>query len=315
MDDTLLALDIGGTKVAAALVTTDGEIVAETQRPTLARVDGRARTGDEVYTGVADALRELLADVAIPSRVGIGSAGPLALAEGTISPLNIPGWRGFPIVARVSATLADLGAPGRVPVLIGDGHCVALGEQWRGAGQGHDDLIGVICSTGVGAGVVLGGVALQGVTGNAMHLGHAVVQADGRPCVCGGRGCVEALSSGTSMVAIARERGWQGPDAIALTADARAGDRIALAVVDEGMRALAAGLASAAVMFDVGTIVVGGGVAKAGEIVFEPLRRHFAELCKLGYVADRAEILAATLPNAGLLGAAKAALAAPAPAL
>lgn len=308
MSDVVLAIDIGGTKLAAALVTPAGDILRETQRPTAARVDGVPRDGDSIYAGLHEALAEVLDGVSSVAGVGIGSAGPVEIRDGSISPLNVPGWRRYPVVARVAASLAELGVDAPSPVLIGDGHCVALGEQWLGAGKGHDSIIGVICSTGVGAGVVIDGVAYQGRSGNAVHVGHQSVDVGGRECVCGARGCVEALASGTSMVAIARERGWQGTDAQQLTSDAAAGDEVALAVVDEGMRALGAGLAGLATVFDVPVVVVGGGVSKAGEVVFAPLRRHFAEFCRLSYVADEAVILQATLPNAGLLGAAKAAL-------
>ncbi|MGL5406297.1 MAG: ROK family protein [Propionibacteriaceae bacterium] len=308
MTETVVAIDIGGTKIACALVTSEGQILSETQRSTDAIVNDIPRDGDEIYAGLAAALTELLIGKDIPQRVGIGSAGPIHLSEGSISPLNIPGWRQYPIVAKVNETLAKLGRRSTETVLIGDGHCVALGEQWLGAGQGYQSIIGVICSTGVGAGVVIDGHAYQGRTGNAVHLGHQSVDINGRLCACGSRGCVEALSSGTSLTAIAKEQGWNGNDTQQLVADANAGNTIALSVIDNGMQALAAGLAGCATVFDVPVIVVGGGVSKAGDTIFEPLRRHFAHYCKLAYVSDEACILQATLPNAGLLGAAKAAL-------
>lgn len=307
MSTPVLAIDIGGTKVAAALVSESGEILRESQVLTQAFLDGVPRDGDAIYADVDSMVRELLDHGTLFDGVGVGSAGPIDIREGSISPVNIPGWRRYPIIDRLAATLADLGHATR-PVLIGDGHCVALGEQWLGAGRDFDEIVGVICSTGVGAGVVTRHEAYQGRTGNAVHLGHVTVKLDGRRCVCGGRGCVEAYASGTSMTMIARERGWQGQDAIALVASAQSGDTTALTVIDEGMRALAAGLAMTCTMFDVPTVVVGGGVSKAGETIFVPLRRHFADYCRLGYVADEAQILQAVLPNAGLLGAAMAGL-------
>jgi len=117
---------------------------------------------------------------------------------------------------------------------------------------------------------------------------------------------------GPALVAAARERGWRGDDARALTADARAGDRVALEVIEVGMRALAAGIATTATELDVRTVVVGGGVARAGEVVFEPLRRHLRDFAVLSYVVDL-EVRPAVLENAGLLGAAALAFTLPVP--
>ena len=115
----------------------------------------------------------------------------------TVSPLNIAGWRGFPLRSR----LADLisGVPTYVD---NDAKALALGEGWIGAAQGEDNFIGMVVSTGVGGGIVLNGSLLQGRLGNAGHIGHVVVEPDGRDCVCGGRGCLEAEASGTAIAAM-----------------------------------------------------------------------------------------------------------------
>jgi len=188
--------------------------------------------------------------------------------------------------------------------LAGDGHCFALGEHWLGAGRDLESIIGVVVSTGVGGGAVLRNRLVGGMTGNAVHLGHITVNAWGGRCVCGNYGCVELYARGPGMVAAAQQAGWTGePDARALTAAARAGDPIAVSVVDRGMRALAAGLVTTAVELDISTVVLGGGVAKAGEVIFEPLRRHLREFAVLPYVTGL-EVRPAELDNAGLLGAA-----------
>jgi glucokinase len=240
--------------------------------------------------------------------VGIASAGPVDGPAGTVSPVNIGAWRGFPLVARVAAHVRQV--TGRRPVvgLAGDGHCFALGEHWLGAGRDVDSMVGVVLSTGVGGGAVLGGRLFGGRTGNAVHLGHISVNAWGPRCVCEGHGCVEMYARGPALVAAARARGWVGgDDAGALTRDARSGDAVALAVVDEGMRALAAGIATTATELDVTTFVLGGGVSRAGEVVFGPLRRHLRDFATLPYVAG-IEVRPALLDNAGLLGAAALAL-------
>ncbi|MGL4831148.1 MAG: ROK family protein [Propionibacteriaceae bacterium] len=311
MTTTVLALDIGGTKIAGAVVTDSGEILAQAYAPTQSVVAGNPRCGDEVFSAVEFVVDELLTCPALPAHcaVGIGSAGPIELAEGTISPVNIPGWRQFPIVERVSAAVAArTGHHPQKVTLLGDGHAVALGEWWRGAAQGSTSAIGCITSTGVGAGVVIDGVAYQGRSGNAVHMGHQVVEVT-QPelCACGSYGCVEAYASGTAMVRRAKQRGWSGQSMPELAQAARDKDPLALAIIDEGMTALAAGLAGLATTFDIPLVVVGGGVSKAGDVIFDPLKRHFARFTKLNYITD-AEIRPAQLDNAGLLGAAKAAL-------
>ena len=302
MDEQVLAIDIGGTKIAVALVDASGVVTAEVVRPTVASPDP-----EEVFAAAAAAVLEVVATRAPserPLRVGIGSAGPIDAPAGTISPVNIPAWRHYPVVERVSRTVAGAQAGTPVVGLAGDGHCFALGEHWLGAGQDLDSMVGLVLSTGVGGGAVLGNQLFAGTTGNAVHLGHISVNAWGPRCVCGGHGCVEMYARGPALVAAARERGWRGgADARALTADARSGDPIALEVIDIGMRALAAGIATTATELDVRTFVLGGGVSRAGEVVFAPLRRHLRDFAVLGYVVDL-EVRPAVLENAGLLGAA-----------
>lgn len=302
MSEQVLAVDIGGTKIAVAVVDETGAIATEVVRPTVASSDP-----DAVFAPAAEAVREALGalrDPGDPLRVGIGSAGPIDGPGGTISPVNIAAWRGFPVVDRVAAVVPEVvGGQPRVG-LAGDGHCFALGEHWLGAGRDVDSMVGLVLSTGVGGGAVLDNVLFAGTSGNAVHLGHVSVNAWGPRCVCGCHGCTEMYARGPAMVALAQERGWRGgDDAKALTDDAREGHPIALEVIDHGMRALAAGIATTATELDVATFVLGGGVSKAGEVIFEPLRRHLRDFAVLDYVRDL-EVRPAVLENAGLLGAA-----------
>jgi glucokinase len=303
MSETVLAIDIGGTKIAAAVVDADGTILTDELHPTVASSDP-----ETVFAGVESAVRGLLDDLQPAGdriRVGISSAGPIDGPAGTISPVNIGAWRGFEISARVRAVLAETYGADAVSVgLAGDGHCFALGEHWLGAGRDVASMMGVVLSTGVGGGVVVDNRLFAGSTGNAVHLGHISVNAWGPRCVCGGHGCTEMYARGPALVAAAREQGWTGGhDARALTADARAGDETALRVIDHGMRALAAGIATTATELDVSVVVLGGGVSKAGEVIFEPLRRHLRDFAVLDYVAEL-EVRPAILETAGLLGAA-----------
>ncbi|GAA1846078.1 ROK family protein [Microlunatus capsulatus] len=301
MSEQVLAVDIGGTKIAVALVDDQGGLGASTVRPT-----PRSDDADTVFAPAADAVRAVLAGRPAgrgPLRVGIGSAGPVDTPAGTISPVNIAAWRGFPVVARVAAVVEEVTGTAPVVGLAGDGHCFALGEHWLGAARDVDTMIGLVVSTGVGGGAVLDNRLFAGSSGNAVHLGHISVNAWGPRCVCGCHGCTEMYARGPAMVAAAQERGWVGEDAQALTADARAGDAVAREVIEIGMRALAAGIATTATELDVRTVVVGGGVSKAGDVIFEPLRRHLREFAVLDYVRDL-EVRPAVLENAGLLGAA-----------
>lgn len=303
--DRVVAIDIGGTKVALAIVAADGTLQREVVVATLACADA-----DEVFAEVARGLRELLTEWPAGEElyVGMGSAGPIDAPRGEVSPVNIAAWRGFPVVARVAQVCREVTGTEPVRVLLaGDGHCITLGEHWLGAGRDVDSMVGMVVSTGVGGGAVIRGELVTGSSGNAVHVGHTSIDFDGEVCVCGCRGCVEMYASGPAMVSAARRKGWQGTDARELAESARAGDPVALGAVDDGMRALAAGIATAASYLDVRTVVLGGGVSKAGEVVFEPLRRHLGSYATLPYVRGL-EVRPAELENAGLLGAAAIAL-------
>ncbi len=291
----VLALDIGGTKIAAGLVDANGQLLHSNRQPT-----PRSGDPDEVWAAaertIADALAAAGGEV---TGVGISSAGPIDITAGTISPVNIAAWRGFGVRERVKAAV-----PG-VPVrLAGDGLCMALGEYWRGAGQGAAFMLGMVISTGIGGGLVLDGVAYDGRTGNAGHVGHVVVDPDGPRCACGGRGCVEAIASGPHLVAWAREQGWDGADAKALADAAAGGHPIALRAFERGGRAVAAMIASVAAVCDLDLVVIGGGVANAGPVLFDPLREALRDHLGLDFIAGLRVLPAALGGEAGLVGAA-----------
>ncbi|NIK60785.1 ROK family protein [Kribbella shirazensis] len=292
--ETVLGIDIGGTKMAAALVSADGTILTGDRIPT---PSGGA---DEVFAALGGLIDRVRGD-ASPLAVGIGSAGPLDQQHGLVSPVNIPGWRNFPLGDRVRALSGD------VPVALGlDGHCFALGEFWSGAGRGAHTLLGIVVSTGVGGGLVVDGKPLLGQSGNAAHIGHVVIDQAGEACACGSYGCVEAYASGPRMVARAQRSGWrtgEDVDAEVLAADAAAGDEFALAAFDDGAQALAAGIVATAVTVDLTTVVIGGGVAKAGPVLFDPVQAWVKRLAQLPFVTDLT-VVPAQLDNAGLLGAA-----------
>ena len=294
-----LCLDIGGTKIAAGLADAAGALVHTATRPTPVAA-GADAVWAAVAAMIADALRA--AGDAVGG-VGIASAGPVDLDSGTVSPINIGCWRGFPLRDKVAAAV-----PG-VPVRLGgDGVCMALGEHWVGAGRDARFLLGMVVSTGVGGGLVLDGMPYDGRTGNAGHVGHVVVEPDGRPCTCGGRGCVETVASGPSMARWARAHGWSAPPdsgARELADAAVAGDAVALAAFRRGATALAAMIASVAAVCDLDLVVVGGGVAKSGGLLFDPLRAALGDYAALSFLSGLRVVPAGLGGAAGLVGAAR----------
>ncbi|WP_327674705.1 ROK family protein [Kitasatospora sp. NBC_00458] len=296
------ALDIGGTKIAGALVDPTGALTHRIQLPTPARESGAA-----VLAVVHRVLDHLAATPgwAAAVAVGIGSAGPVDLVRGTVSPVNIPGWRDFPLTAEVAAHPA---VGPRSVALAGDGVAMAAAEHWRGAARGAGNALCLVVSTGVGAGLVLDGAVRPGPSGNAGHLGHITVDLDGEPCPCGSRGCLEGIASGTAIARHALAAGWRpaGEDrsARAVAADALAGHPVAAAAFDRAAQALAAGIAATATLVDLHRVVIGGGVAAAGPALFEPLARHLDRYAVLPYVRGLDVRRAELGTDAGLIGAA-----------
>ena len=199
MTDLALAVDIGGTKMAAALVDRSGDLRHRVQAPT-PHTSGPATADEEkLWQTVVQLVQEARSgpDGKAPIAVcGVGCGGPMSPDGEIVSPLNIAGWRGFPLRARLRE-LTD------VPTFVdNDAKALALAEGWIGAGAGQANFIAMVVSTGIGGGLFVDGRLLGGRLGNAGHIGHVIVVPDGRPCACGGRGCLEAEASGTALAAI-----------------------------------------------------------------------------------------------------------------
>jgi glucokinase len=258
---------MGGTKVAAGLVQTDGRVLAAAKSTLPKSVDS-----EEVFGSVRKVVAELLA---YPQshridRVGIGSCGPVNIAKGTINPLNIAAWDDFPLVAKVAEEVDH-----RWPVtMTGDGPAIAAAEHWLGAAIGARSAICMVVSTGIGGGLIIDDKIVVGPSGNAGHIGHIVVEPDGPPCNCGSRGCAEAIASGPATVRWAQSQGWQGENAEKLAEDARNGNEIALAAFDRCGKAVADIIASTAALIDTKLAVIGGGIAETGPLLFDPIRKY-----------------------------------------
>ncbi len=299
LDPVAVAIDIGGTKLAAALVESDGTVLARRTTPTPV---GDAET---VWGGLAAVLDDLLGVAADRTVLGAGiaSAAPMDLRAGTISPVNIPGWRDFPITARVGGML-----PGLPVRLGGDALCMALAEYHHGNGRGSECLLGMVVSTGIGGGFVFAGRPHFGATGNAGHVGHFVVDPAGPPCGCGANGCSEAIASGPSMVRWALEQGWQPlggtADGVALAASARAGDPTARAAFRRSGAAVARVITVASALCEVDRVVIGGGVSQAWDLLEPAVTEPLADYAGLEFMR-RVEVCPATLGvDSGLIGAA-----------
>ncbi|HUA43014.1 MAG TPA: ROK family protein [Streptosporangiaceae bacterium] len=298
-----LAVDIGGTKLAAGLVEPAGRVLSWAQVPTPRDLDAEQlwRTLDTLITGV---LTDAGVTPAALAGCGCGCGGPMAWPAGVVSPLNIPAWRDFPLRSRLAERLD--GIPVRVH---NDAICLVAAEHWRGAGRGRDNVLGMVVSTGVGGGLVLDGRLVEGASGNAGHIGHVVVDPDTGPeCTCGGRGCLEAIARGPALVTWAQSAGWR-PDqedatARELAADAALGHPVGLAAMRRAGQALGIAIASATCLCDLEVVSVGGGLSQAGPLLFDPLEEALRAHARLGYARQVRVVPAALGQGAGLVGAA-----------
>ena len=260
--DVVVAVDIGGTKMAAGLVTMQGELIDRDQMP----VDHDLQP-EQLFAGLRELIDQQMERARDhhrlrPAAVGVGSAGPIARDVETVSPINIPVWRGFPLRERLvqATTLPVFGDT--------DAKALALAEGWLGAAQGRNSFLAMVVSTGVGGGVVLDGQLLDGAEGNAGHVGHIIVEPNGRRCGCGARGCLEAEASGLAIEAIT----GRPPTSPTYEIMQRTGRLVGRAV------------ASVCNLLDLDLVVVGGSVALGfGATFFNSAQETLDEHAKLSF--------------------------------
>lgn len=270
--DVALALDLGGTKVEAALVDSAGRLVdgSRFREPT-----GPGASSEQLATSVRAVVGRARGAASGSDRIlgiGIGSAGPIQQEDGLVSPLNLPAWRDFPL-----RDLAGEIVPGTPASLRIDGLCITLAEHWVGAAIGVDNVMGMVVSTGIGGGLILGGHTVPGPTGNAGHIGHVEVAGFDDPCACGGRGCLEAIASGPRSVAWAREQGWSGASGEELGESYAAGDGIARAAIARAGRAIGLAIGSATALVDLELVAIGGGFSRVTPELFDHIRLGIEE--------------------------------------
>ncbi|MCU1526614.1 MAG: sugar kinase, partial [Frondihabitans sp.] len=261
VSDFALAVDLGGTKVEAALVDANGALLegSRDRRPT-----GNHATSDQLADAVRAVTRHALA--ALPkgssiSGAGIGSAGPVDLHQGAVSPINLPAWRGFPLRGLVERLVADA-LPEIVPVTLRlDGVSLALAEHWVGATQGCDNALAITVSTGVGGGLIVNGRLLAGGTGNAGHIGQIQI-ATRAPGATSESVTLEVLASGPHTVAWAQSQGWKGSRGEDLAVGYAEGDELAVRAVRRSATALGEAITSVTTLLDLDIVAVGGGFSR-----------------------------------------------------
>lgn len=281
---TVAAVDIGGTKLAVAVVAPDGEVLVEGRAPT------HGIGADGLFAALGDLLEDTISASSIrPEAIGVGCGGPMSAGGESVSPLNIPQWRGFPLRARLAQRF-------ELPTFVdNDAKALALGEGWLGAARGEDDYLAMVVSTGVGAGIVLDGRLLDGAHGNAGHLGHVIVEPLGRVCACGARGCLEAEVSGTAIAAVTGAPAQDAPHAVRV----RSGRLVGRAV------------ASVANLLDLRLAVVAGSVALGfGATFFDAANEELERCARLDFSRGARIVPSGCGRHGPLLGAAAVARAA-----
>ena len=280
--DVVVAVDVGGTKIAVGIVTMQGELIDRTQ----VLVDHRLKS-EELFQVLAETVDQQLTRARAqhrvsPVAVGIGCAGPITIGAETVSPLNIFAWREFPLRRRLAAT-TSLPVYGEL-----DAKALALAEGWLGAAQGKQNFLAMVVSTGIGGGVVLNGQLLDGASGNAGHVGHIVVEPNGRRCECGSRGCLEAEASGLAIEAIT----------------GRPPTEPTYEIMQRTGRLVGQGAASVCNLLDLDLVVVGGSVALGfAATFFNSAQASLDEHAKLSF-ARGARITPVRLADQGpLIGA------------
>lgn len=310
-DGLAIGVDIGGTKILAGTVTSDGQIAAMARRPT------PRHDADSVLETVAEAVRELADAATEPiSGVGVGVAGLVDRDRSRVYFAPNLRWAQVPVRTLLEASTG-------LPVVVeNDGNVAAWGEYRFGAGQGVSDMVLVTVGTGIGGGFVVDGRLFRGAHGAAGEIGHINAVPDGRPCGCGRNGCWEQYASGNALVREARSlaadrrseaglllslgdgtpEGVQGHE---VTEAARAGDPIAIEAFSNVGSWLGRGLADLAAVLDPEAFVVGGGVSESGDLLLASARQTLADKLIGQQNRPAPAVRSAQLTNqAGIVGAA-----------
>jgi len=309
----VLAIDLGGTKIAAALISPDNRVMDKAHSLTLVS-EGLQPVIDRIFSMIDRLLYQGTTDSARLDGIAIAAAGAIDTNKGLItSSPNLPGWLNIPLWDIVRKRY------GIDTYLINDANAAALAEHRLGAGRGTTNLIYLTVSTGIGGGIIVNSELYSGISGCAGELGHMTIDANGPECDCGNIGCLEVLASGTAVANEAKRRIKQGGrslltdivsgDLEGITAEkvaiaAHGGDQLAIDVISRAATYLGVGMVNLVNIFNPEMIIVGGGLSKMGELLLEPARQIVRQrafpLC-----TGAVRIITAELgDNAGVLGAA-----------
>ncbi|GKU27542.1 ROK family protein [Clostridium folliculivorans] len=306
MSNYVIGIDLGGTKISTALSDFNGNVVSQSIIATDAH-EGEAAVLGRIIKTVEDVIENGKVDVVQVKAIGIGSPGPLDAKTGIIiTTPNLP-FKNFDLVSPIREKF-------QIPVYLdNDANVAAIGEFMFGAAKGTENMVYFTVSTGVGGGAVLNGKIYRGNTSNALEIGHATVAPNGPRCNCGNIGCLEATSSGTAIGKRAKEaleskvetslRKYKSVTSAEVFAEAAAGDEISKDIIDNALNYLGIGVANAISIFDPEMIIIGGGVSKAGEIVFDKVQEVVNKRC-FKNMAEACKIVPAGLgTDAGVIGA------------
>lgn len=308
MSKYCFGVDLGGTTVKMGLFTVEGTVLDKWEIPTRKENNGELILPDIAASIVAKMEEKSIAKDDVTG-VGIGVPGPVDQAGVIYKAANL-GWGVF----NVADTLSGL--CGGLTVKAGnDANVAALGEMWKGGGQGHKNLVAVTLGTGVGGGIIINGEILTGATGAGGEIGHIHVEEnETETCGCGNKGCLEQYSSATGVVRLANRRlAKDNMDSTLRTGEVsaktvfdavKAGDALAIEVAEKFGEYLGKALASIACVVNPEIFVIGGGVSKAGPVLLDYVKKYYVPFVFHG--SRNAEFALATLGNdAGIYGAAK----------
>lgn len=311
MQKFVVGVDLGGTKISTALSNLNGEVISQTTVPTNAN-EGEIPVLNRIIESIDKVIKDGNATYKEVKGIGIGIPGALDVEKGIIlfTP-NVP-FKNFNIVEPLKKKF-------EIPVFIdNDANVATIGEYVFGAGKGFKNVIFITVSTGVGGGAILNGNIYRGNTSNALEIGHMTVAPGGPRCNCGNIGCVEATSSGTAIAKRGQEalsskvetslRKYDNITSYEVFTEAAAGDAVCKEIIENALNYLGIAVANTVSIFDPAVIIIGGGVSKAGDIVFETVRKVVDKRC-FKSMAESVKIVPAGLgTDAGVIGAVALAL-------
>lgn len=311
MESYVVGIDLGGTKIKGIVVDMKGNIISESTVPTNA-ADGEEAVFDRILFVIDNVINKSKKSIKEINAIGIGSPGPLDPKKGILyKTVNLP----FTYFELVKPIREKYGIPA---FLDNDANVAAIGEYMFGAGRGTKNIVYVTVSTGVGGGAIINGAIYRGNTGNALEIGHVTLKEDGPLCNCGNYGCLEALASGTGIARHARRALEQGKESslnkyenitsYEVFKEAEDGDKVAKEILDYCLNYLGIGIANLIHTFDPEMIIIGGGVTKAGHIVFDKIQEVVNKRC-MKVMAEACKIVPAELAgDSGAMGAAALAI-------